>query len=492
MGHSFEGTTLALEHYYDVLGVSRKLPLMTVYQADEQPFGRRVAVWMGAYGAEGVPVGAQVARRLDEAMLANSRLAEFHTLRVLDYGTSEGNAFVVTEPVEAVPLRVWLRVHGPVHVWQGLRLLDQLVSVVLHAHSRGVESLCLSSESIYLVDEARFEIRVGPMGVGLSRSEILALKNVTIVPDLVRHIPPWAYRSAGNRGGALQKSPEQASSSGALPEGDVGESVVSEDGVQDVGGLAVTGDAGDAPDAFCEDLYAVAAILYEALGGAHPYFGDDSDLATAILDLVQASPIPLSERVEIPEALSEFVMGVLREPRRERLDTVVSDYARHCSASDLEKVRVSEKPWGDVEPDPTPVRRRHRRAEVMRRPWFWFAALALVLVVGVGSVTWHLARSFDPVDLFAIPEIIPASPDGVDVVFSPQAVPPGASLYLASMADGSLIRLGELPYIYRSQPRGAQLRFVVADDQGHSVQIPVTVKGNSDLMIVPVSLNGTP
>lgn len=99
MGHSFEGTTLALEHYYDVLGVSRKLPLMTVYQADEQPFGRRVAVWMGAYGAEGVPVGAQVARRLDEAMLANSRLAEFHTLRVLDYGTSEGNAFVVTEPV---------------------------------------------------------------------------------------------------------------------------------------------------------------------------------------------------------------------------------------------------------------------------------------------------------------------------------------------------------------------------------------------------------
>ena len=48
MGHSFEGTTLALEHYYDVLGVSRKLPLMTVYQADEQPFGRRVAVWMGA------------------------------------------------------------------------------------------------------------------------------------------------------------------------------------------------------------------------------------------------------------------------------------------------------------------------------------------------------------------------------------------------------------------------------------------------------------
>ena len=46
--------------------------------------------------------------------------------------------------------------------------------------------------------------------------------------------------------------------------------------------------------------------------------------------------------------------------------------------------------------------------------------------------------------------------------------------------------------MYRSQPRGAQLRFVVADDQGHSVQIPVTVKGNSDLMIVPVSLNGTP
>ena len=41
---SFEGTTLALQHYYDIVGVSRRLPLITVYRADEQPFGHQMAM----------------------------------------------------------------------------------------------------------------------------------------------------------------------------------------------------------------------------------------------------------------------------------------------------------------------------------------------------------------------------------------------------------------------------------------------------------------
>ena len=105
MTHYFEGTTLALQHYYDISAISRRLPLLTVYQAREQPFGRQMAVWMAAYGDD-IPVSEKTHRQLDDILLQNRAVTNPHVLRVLDYGTSEGHSFVVTDALDAGTVRL--------------------------------------------------------------------------------------------------------------------------------------------------------------------------------------------------------------------------------------------------------------------------------------------------------------------------------------------------------------------------------------------------
>ena len=79
MTHAFEGSTLALQHYYDISAVARKLPLMTVYQATDQPFGRKMAIWMATYG-EDLQVKPETAQRLDNAMMKNRAVTDNHVL----------------------------------------------------------------------------------------------------------------------------------------------------------------------------------------------------------------------------------------------------------------------------------------------------------------------------------------------------------------------------------------------------------------------------
>lgn len=107
---SFEGTTLALQHYYDIVGVSRRLPLITVYRADEQPFGHQMAVWMTEYRAI---VPESTAKRLDQALLLNRQIESPAILRCLDYGTTEGQNFLVTDAFSAITLKAWLTANGP-------------------------------------------------------------------------------------------------------------------------------------------------------------------------------------------------------------------------------------------------------------------------------------------------------------------------------------------------------------------------------------------
>ena len=121
---SFEGTTLALQHYYDIVGVSRRLPLITVYRADEQPFGHQMAVWMTEYRAI---VPESTAKRLDQALLLNRQIESPAILRCLDYGTTEGQNFLVTDAFSAITLKAWLTANGPAAPWQALRLLDQFI-----------------------------------------------------------------------------------------------------------------------------------------------------------------------------------------------------------------------------------------------------------------------------------------------------------------------------------------------------------------------------
>lgn len=579
MANSFEGTTLALQHYYDIGGISRKFPLMTLYQASEQPFGQRVSVWMSA-SAQDMRLSKETADRLDEALLKNRAIAEPHVLRVLDYGSSEGHSFVVTDYLEAPSLRAWLGAHGPLAPWQALRLLEQLTNVVISAHRAGLKDLCLTSENVFVVDEKRFEIATGPLGIGLFRSEVLALKDITISNSLVRHIPPWEYRrhvrprvqsfpepdvSLGKAGKTREKAAgSSAKGKAAVQSGadtpemsediqDVSLSDVSiVDDVQDVSlsdvSIAEAGkqedahsDAGAAGDEtaeakqpeadlevapegeakgegaspeeavsailkeevyadsearenkdsepkedVCSDIYGLAALIYEALCGLHPYFNEDSDLGDAALALMQAKPAWLAARVEIPEGLSDVVMEKLAHPTRDSAEKFLFDFAAQCTESDREMAARADKVWFEPAPTVSPGRKRRVTVPKMRHPRILLAALGILILAISIFVTYRVAQYSEPADLFAIPELVPAASDGVDVVIASRTVPPDTSVYMTSFADGSLIKLGGLPLIYRKQAQGAKLSFVIADEHGHSEQLPVTVKGENGLMMVYV------
>ncbi len=538
---NFEGTTLALQHYYDIFAISRRLPLLTVYQAREQPFGRQMAVWMATYGDE-IPVSDKTHQQLDDILLQNRAVTNPHVLRVLDYGTSEGHSFVVTDALDAgtMSLRDYLNAHGPLENWQVLRLIEQLTSIIHRAHSVGFRGLCLTSDIIFIRDEKRFEIVTGPLGIGLHRSDILKIKEIPVSSDWMRHIPPWEYAqalddaersrtlgtiqntesgdSAENAKNPEVESPSEPSAADAqtansdaqtAKEENANESgkQVSEssessdklslspdDSVQDLGADAVStvvppdsNSVTMAPAGWCPDVYNLAAIAYEALCGQHPCFNED--LCEAALTLTQGSPVSLDKRIEISTDLNDVVMRALQKPLENSETQFLQSFAECCGEQDRQNAEQAGRAYVQPPAVQKSSRKKRRSGTKFQHPLRWLAILLLAFIAATAFVTWKVARVYRPVDLFALPEIVPVAADGIDVVIAPRTAVPDTHIYLTSMADGSLILLGDLPYIHREQAVGTKLNFVITDDHGHSMQLPVNVNGKNGLMMVPVDLN---
>ena len=518
MPHSFEGTTLALQHYYDIVGTSRKLPFLTVYRANEQPFGRRMAVWMASYNDD-YKLPPETLHRLDDALLQNRAIANPHALRVLDYGTSEGNSFVVTDALESISLRAWLRSHGPLEPWQALRLLDQLTGIITSAHQANFYDLCLTTDNIFVQDEERFEIITGPLGIGLHRSELLKLRDVTISADMMRHLPPWEFaKSSESKPTAPSAESSDSKPADTDPKTDsdnrdsaektdtpseARESESAEinhllsdandprdDSIQQIDVLTDCAlEVPPPPDNACPDIYALAVVIYEALSGQHPFFNEDRDLCDAALSIVQAMPPELAKHFEISESLSDIVMEWLQHPKKDSAPEFLNQFASCCTESDRQKAQQAEKTWIAPAPIQTSGKRRKKTAVKIEHPFWMMGIAAAILILASVAITWRIAQYADPVDLFALPELLPTASDGIDVVISSHVNPPDTYIYLVSMEDGQPIRLGTLPYIYRQQSPGAKLNFLIADESGHSLQVPVVVKGENGLMLIPVDLN---
>lgn len=481
MTHPFVGTTLALSHYYDIVSAKQKRMLMTAYQALEQPFGQLKTVWMAE---EEVPMAlaAHVRARLDRALLANRGIEDPCVLRILDYGTGDGHGFVVTDPPTGLTLREHIRAFGPLELWQVLRLLEQLVGIVTSAHRSGFSYLALTSESIFVSNVERMQIAVGPLGIGLRRSELLALEGVPITIALVEHIPPWEFRRSQTKAQSENDSPEVQE---LLP---LASDLLGDDVDEDSEHLLGVLETDDEARAKQADHYAVAAIIYEALSGVHPYFGEGREIPDAVLTMMQARPLSLSDRCELGELISDVVMQGLLEPNAETLTPFLAAFAESCDAQTRDKARNAEKLYLSV-PKAERQRRIRRRPKVaIKHPLRIFVVVAVLVLAVAVLVTWQIAGQRRPVDLFALPEIMPSAQGGIDVVVTSSRGSVGKqSLYLTSMADGSLIHLGQLPFIYRSQAEGTRLGFVIVNEQGRAKQEHILVQSKSDVMHIEVS-----
>lgn len=533
MTHSYEGTTLALQHYYDLAGTPKKLPLLMVYPANEQPFGSRMMVWMATWH-DIDHLLESTCHRLDDALLRNRAVSDPHILRVLDYGSSEGNSFVVTDAIQSLTLRSWLRTHGHLQIWQALRLLEQLTGILTAAHQSGFRSLCLTSDNIFIRDEERFDIQTGPLGIGLYRSEILDIRDVTITTDMMRHIPPWEYRvqnrdkseqmpekssdteESGDAGHASSGNNQNETDAADVPpmieshdepcsndaDPSPKESLTdvpsneaqrdTDDSIQELAPEDVTISAPDSPeppDNLCPDVYAAAAILYESLCGQHPYFSDGCELCDSALSMAQGNPPELIKRIDISEGLNDVVMKTLRMPIKDSMVQFLNDFSAQCPQSERDKAQQAEKSWLIAPQSSAPEKRQKQKAGRVRHPYLVLITAAVILIALSIGITWKFAQFSEPVDLFALPQIMPAAEhDGVDIVLASRTPAPNVEVYLTTF-DGIPARLGRLPYIHRQQQENARLDFLLVDEFGHTQQVPVKVQGNDGMMLVLVELN---
>ena len=495
-----ENTTLALQHYYDVKGIIRKTKLSTVYSATEQPFGRTVDVWV-LHQLEEMHPPAYVRERLENFFLQARKITHSACARVLDFGNiSNHEMFVILDSVSGPSLTDWLGSHGAMTRWQAYRVVEQLASLTAQAHSLGLQYLVLAPENIYVVDEKRFEIRVAPIGLGLYRTELLEMEDALVSVDLVKHIPPWEF--------AKQRSAISPTKHDTV-RGEVEESESSSedrnsDSIQDLDSEVIlekpsvtTIPSTDGNDMYCPDLYAIACMAYTCLSGSHPYFREGRDVSDAVLTMLQESPIPLSESVQLEDGLSQLISKYIQEPLKgpEAIEKFTRTFRNFLSKDEIDAVEKASA-FYQTPNNQDDMGIKHHRMNVQRfGKSVWITGAVAILVLAV-LMTWSLASIRRPVELFNLPELIPQDlqNEGVNIIvlvdFESKGRPDvEAEVYMSSL-DGELIYLGTAPYVLKNQQVGARLSFVISADGYKSAQSSLVVRESDHrTQVVTVTLS---
>ncbi|MDR3215395.1 MAG: Stk1 family PASTA domain-containing Ser/Thr kinase [Bacilli bacterium] len=77
-------------------------------------------------------------KRFQREALATTALEHPNLVQVFDVGSEQGYYYIVMEYIEGKTLKQLIKQHGPLSVAETINVMEQLVSAVEHAHSRGV------------------------------------------------------------------------------------------------------------------------------------------------------------------------------------------------------------------------------------------------------------------------------------------------------------------------------------------------------------------
>jgi eukaryotic-like serine/threonine-protein kinase len=230
-----------------------------VYLAEHVEIGRRVAIKILHPVYSRMP--ELVARFRREARAA-SKIGNPHIVDVTDSGTTGGSAYFVMEHLEGVELSTVIGREGALDVSRSLRIGVEICQALAAAHEAGIIHRDLKPENIFLTsreDSADF-VKVLDFGVATStETERVQAKRLT-TPGMAMGTPEYM-------------APEQA--------------------------------AGRPANERC-DVYAVGAILYEALTGVAPYSGEN--FMEILTKKATIDPVPVRKlRPELPAEISDLV-----------------------------------------------------------------------------------------------------------------------------------------------------------------------------------------
>ena len=327
--------------------------MATVYLAEDQELGRRVAIkTLDDRHAQ----DDQFIERFRREASSAAVLSHPNIVAVYDRGQSDGTYYIAMEYLEGKTLKELLVSRGATPVRIAVDYTRQILAALEYAHRNGIVHRDIKPHNIVVAPDGRIKV----MDFGIARS---GSSQVTEAGSII--------------GTAQYLSPEQAR---GLPAG---------------------------PSA---DLYSTGIVLYEMLTGSVP-FGGDTPLEVAMQHLSAVPEPPSAKRPEIPHELDAIVLRALAKDTEQRyrsardMDADLARFAQGLSVSPAtEDAATSVLAGAGVaaaattvlqgSEAPTTYRRSTDRyydydRAVRRRP-FWPWLLAALLVVAAGFASYYV------------------------------------------------------------------------------------------------------
>lgn len=327
--------------------------MATVYLAEDQELGRRVAIKILN---ERHANDEQFVERFRREAKNAAGLSHPNIVSIYDRGEAEGTYYIAMEHLDGRNLKELIAARGPAPVHIAVEVGRQVLAALAHAHKNGIVHRDIKPHNV-MVDGDR---RVKVTDFGIARA---GASQMTEAGSIV--------------GTAQYLSPEQARGSQVDPR---------------------------------SDLYSVGVVLYELLTGKVPFTGD-SPVEIAMRHLSDTPPPPSEVKDGIPHELDMVVMRALakdpetRYQSAEEMNADLERVARGLGVSS-ETEEAATQIIAGVNAMPTQISRAPTAArttpaypvepvyydyeeERRRRPvWPWIVAFLLVIGAVVGG--WYV------------------------------------------------------------------------------------------------------
>ncbi|MBY0550881.1 MAG: serine/threonine protein kinase [Candidatus Obscuribacterales bacterium] len=263
---------------FRLIGLIGKGGMAVVYKAEDLLLGSTVAIKMLLSHVE--EDDSMVERFIREAK-ASSRVMHPNLMKLLDYGEDEnGSPFLVVEYLPGKSLATLQKEQKVLGVNNTIHIFAQISEAVAAAHGKGIIHRDLKPSNVMLIESEETEYFVKVVDFGLAKqSAATESQQLTQTGEVF--------------GSPLYMSPEQC--------------------------------RGDVLD-YRSDIYSLGIMLYEALTGKVPFYGENM-VATISKHMTEA-PLPFQQSrpdLYIPEKLEAVVMKALSK----------SPVDRHASMNDF-------------------------------------------------------------------------------------------------------------------------------------------------------------
>jgi beta-lactam-binding protein with PASTA domain/predicted Ser/Thr protein kinase len=346
--------------------------MATVYLAEDQELGRRVAIKILN---ERHANDDQFVERFRREAKNAAGLSHPNIVSIYDRGEAEGTYYIAMEHLQGRNLKELISARGPAPVHIAVDVTRQVLAALSNAHKNGIVHRDIKPHNVMVDDDRRVKVT----DFGIARAGASQMTEAGSIVGTAQYLSPEQARGAG----VDQRS----------------------------------------------DLYSVGVVLYELLTGKVPFNGE-SPVEIAMKHLSDTPPPPSELNAEVPAELDMIVMRALaKDPARryqsgEQMDADLERVARGLGVS-AETEEAATQIIAGVNAMPTQVSRAPTIAappahpaepvyydyeeEPRRRPiWPWIVAALLVIgaLVGGWYVYSQIQQELDARNPVAVPLLV--------------------------------------------------------------------------------------